>query len=188
MSAPAKNNSLGAARFIMVLSSTAPLLVIWAVRGAGIIPDRYFISGCAALVVLPNVILWWRIAVAKKSNDARELALGKCEDHRDHLFVYLFAMLMPFYTSNLSTWREFGAAIAALLLILFLFWHLDLHYMNVVWALMGYRVFTVLPATDGNSLSGTESFVLLSPRIEFKPNDRIIAYRVSDGLWLEKRQ
>jgi hypothetical protein len=31
----------------------------------------------------------------------------------------------------------------------FLFWHLNLHYMNLLFAALGFRVFTVYPPADG---------------------------------------
>jgi positive regulator of sigma E activity len=118
------------ARLLMVLSSISPLFVLWAIRGNSLIPDKYFLSFCAAMVVLPNAFLGWRIKTAKKLQEKRELTVGSAEDHRAHLLVYLFAMLLPFYTAHLDSWRDLAAALAALGFIIFLFWHLNLHYMN----------------------------------------------------------
>src|SRR5207247_1986768 len=123
----------------------SPLFIFWGVRGNKLIPDRWFLSSCALLIAGPNAFLSWRIMTAKRLNEKREIAVGTAEDHREHLLVYLFAMLLPFYAANLDTWRDFWAAVAALGFIVFLFWHLNLHYMNVLFALRGYRIFTVYP-------------------------------------------
>src|SRR5258706_7458265 len=92
------------ARFLMVLASISPLFIFWAIQGNSLLPDRYFLTACAALVVSPNVFLWLRFRTARRLQERREIVVGKTEDHRDHLLVYLFAMLLPFYTVNANTW------------------------------------------------------------------------------------
>jgi hypothetical protein len=119
---------LKAARLLMVLSSISPLFILWAIRGNSLIPDRYFIAFCALMVLVPNAFLWLRMRTAKKQADKRELTVGTADDHRDHILVYLFAMLLPFYSEDLGSWRYLGASFAALAFIVFLFWHLNLHY------------------------------------------------------------
>jgi hypothetical protein len=125
-----------------------------------------------------------RIKTARRLQEKRELVIGTAEDHRDHLLVYLFAMLFPFYAVDLGAWRDLTAVLAALGFIVFLFWHLNLHYMNVLFAARGYRVFTVHPP-DGNPLSGKASQVLISRRVTIAPGDRIVAHRLSDTVYLE---
>jgi hypothetical protein len=173
------------ARFLMVLASISPLFVFWAIQGNSLILDRYFSTVCIALVVVPNVFLWLRFRTTQKLQERREIVVGKTEDHRDHLLVYLFAMLLPFYTVNANTWRAFSASLVALAFILFLFWHLNLHYMNVVFAALGYRVFTIHPPVDRNVISGRTSYVLVTRRIAIAPGERIVAYRLSDTVYFE---
>jgi hypothetical protein len=169
----------------MVLSSISPLFILWAIRGNTLIPDRYFIGFCVLMVVVPNAFLWLRIQTARKQEDKRELTVGKADDHRDHILVYLFAMLLPLYSEELGSWRNLGSALAALGFIVFLFWHLNLHYMNLLFATRGYRVFTVYPPADGNLLSGKASHALITPRVSLSPGDRLVAYRLSDTVYLE---
>lgn len=176
---------LRAARLLMVLSSISPLFILWAIRGNSLVPDRWFIVFCALMVVVPNVFLWLRICVARQQADQRELTVGTADDHRDHILVYLFAMLLPFYSEDLGTWRDLGATIAALAFIVFLFWHLNLHYMNLIFAARGLRVFTVYPPADGNPLTGKARHALITRRVSLAPGDRIIAYRLSDTVYLE---
>jgi hypothetical protein len=184
---PATTHSEGlkAARLLMVLSSIAPLFILWAIRGNSLVPDRWFIGFCALMVVVPNAFLWLRIRTAKKQADKRELTVGTADDHRDHILVYLFAMLLPFYSEDLGTWRDLGATVAALTFIVFLFWHLNLHYMNLIFAARGLRVFTVYPPADGNPLTGKARQALITRRVSLAPGDRIVAYRLSDTVYLE---
>jgi len=172
----------------MVLSSVSPLFVLWAIRGSKLVPDSYLLSFCALMVALPNLFLWLRIQAAKKHQVKSELVVGSAEDHRDHLLVYLFAMLLPFYPIDTGSWRDFAALISALGFVVFLFWHLNLHYMNLLFAIGGYRVFTIVPPKDDNPLSGRVNLVLITPRITLLSGDRIIAYRLSDTVYFEAKE
>lgn len=174
-----------AARLLMVLSSISPLFILWAIRGIKLIPDIYFLSLCALMVIVPNGFLWLRIRTARKLRETREIVVGTAEDHREHLLVYLFSMLLPFYATDLGVWRDLAATVAALGFIVFLFWHLNLHYMNLLFAVFGYRVFTIYPAEDGNPLSGKASQVLITKRVTVSPGERLVAYRLSDTVYFE---
>lgn len=184
---PASTNREGlkAARLLMVLSSISPLFILWAIRGNSLIPDRWFIGFCVLMVVAPNGFLWLRIRTAKRQADKRELTVGTADDHRDHILVYLFAMLLPFYSEVIGTWRDLSATLAALAFIVFLFWHLNLHYMNLVFAALGFRVFTVSPPADGNQLTGNSRQAVITRRVSLASGDRLVAYRVSDTVYLE---
>jgi len=184
---PATTHSEGlmAARLLMVLSSISPLFILWAIRGNSLIPDLYFIGFCALMVVVPNGFLWLRIQTAKEQSDKREITVGTADDHRDHILVYLFAVLLPFYSEGIGTWRDLGATVAALAFIVFLFWHLNLHYMNLLFAVRHFRVFTVYPRADGNPLTGRTRQALITRRVSLVSGDRIVAYRLSDTVYLE---
>jgi len=180
-----RSEGLRAARLLMVLSSVSPLFILWAIRGNSLIPDRWFTAFCSAMVILPNSFLWLRIHTARKQSDKRELTVGTADDHRDHILVYLFAMLLPFYSEDIGTWRDLGATLAALAFIVFLFWHLNLHYMNLWFAVRDLRVFTVYPPVDGNPISGKAPQAVITRRVSLTPGDRIVAYRLSDTVYLE---
>jgi hypothetical protein len=188
MNVPTQNEALKAARFFMVLSSISPIFLLWAIRGNKLIPDHYLVPFCIAMMILPNLFLWWRIRTAMHLEERRELVVGSAEDHRDHILVYLFAMLLPLYPIDLGTWRDFVALVFALAFIVFLFWHLNLHYMNLVFAIFGYRVFTISTPKDDNPLSGRAAQVLLTARISLESGEHIIAYRLSDTVYFEVRK
>jgi len=185
MAGGGRGEGLRTARLLMVLSSLSPLFVLWAIRGNRLIPDRYLLLFCAVMVIVPNGFLGLRIRTAVKLRERREIVVGHAEDHRDHLLVYLFAMLLPFYATDFATWRDTAAVGAALGFIVFLFWHLNLHYMNVLFALFGYRVFTLSPRPDANALSGRATQVLITRRTELSPGEQLVAYRLSDTVYFE---
>src|SRR5438105_3425142 len=119
-----QHEGLKAARVLMVLSSISPLFILWALRGNKLVADSYLISFCVVMVIVPNAFLWLRMKTARRLHERRELTVGAAEDHREHVLVYLFAMLLPLYTAELGSWRDGAAVIAALSFIVFLFWHL----------------------------------------------------------------
>lgn len=172
-------------RLVMVLSSMAPLFLLWAVRGSSLIPNLYFIPACLLIAVVPTALLLRRIQNAKSTNDCQTKIVCQADDHKDHILVYLFATLLPFYTANLQSYREFGATVLALTFIVFLFWHLNMHYMNLLFAIQGYRVFTVTP--DSQDMHGGKTpFVILAKRTALVEGQRINAYRLSDTVFIEK--
>jgi hypothetical protein len=180
-----RREGLRIARLIMVMSSISPLFIIWAIRGTHLIPSWLFLSLCGLLVVVPNAYIFFRLGVAKSHNDRRPIVIGRSEDHREHLLVYLFAMLLPFYTTSLGDWREFSATLVAVGFIVFVFWNLNLHYMNILFAFRGYRIFTIYPENDGNSYSGTEPFVLITRRSILPHRLEIKPYRLSNSVYWE---
>jgi hypothetical protein len=188
MTSAGHNEGLKLARLMMVLSSVSPLFVLWAIRGTPLVPDGYFLGACALMIVLPNAFLLRRISAAKKSKDERELVVFTTEDNREHLLVYLFAMLLPFYADNLATWRALAVALTGLAFVVFMFWHLNLHYMNILFAFRGYRVFTLYPAPNTDVIRGKASLILITPRVSVAPSDRITAYRLSDTVYFEERK
>ena len=137
------------------------------------------------MIVLPNAFLWLRIRTAVRLQEKREIVVGRAEDHRDHLLVYLFAMLLPLYSMELANWREIATVVEALAFIIFLFWHLNLHYMNILFAAFGYRIFTIYPPRDSNPLTGKESQVLITRRVMVSSGERIAAYRLSNTVCFE---
>jgi len=177
--------SLGFARLMMVLSSISPLFILWAVRGTPLISDYYFILICALMIVAPNGFLYWRIQTAIRNRDLRAIVVGSAEDQRSHLLIYLFAMLLPLYAVQLEQWRELATTLAALIFIIFLFWHLNMHYMNIFFALWKYRVFNITTNSSSSSVSGKATNVLITKRLTVQDGDKINGYRISNTVYIE---
>ena len=173
------------ARLLMVIGSLAPLFVLWAIRGDPEIPNCYWIGGCLGLAIIPNLVLMWRWRIAQRRNDHRVIVVTSARDQSEHLLVYLFAMLLPLYTANLANVRELSSAITAFVFIVFLFWHMDLHYMNITFAVLGYRVYTIVMKSPTGSPKG--AVVLLSKRHLPPPADASIdGLRISDTVFVER--
>jgi predicted small integral membrane protein len=169
----------------MVVSSLAPLFLLWAIRGAQPISDCYWVTGCLALAIVPNLALLLRWRAARRSNDHRVIIVNFARDQSDHLLVYLFAMLLPLYSVNLGNDRELYAVAAAFVFIVFLFWHMNLHYMNIAFAALGYRVYTTEMKASGEAAGDT--VILLSKRTSPPATGTSInGLRISDTVFVEK--
>ena len=111
--------------------------------------------------------------------------MGTYDDSRQHLLVYLCANLLPFYNTDIDNYRDLTAMAVALGFIVFLFWHLRLNYINILFAVAGYRVFTVYPPLDGNLYTGREPFMLITTRHHLCEHENINAHRITDAVYLE---
>lgn len=182
---------LGFMRLQMVLGSMAPLFLFLAIRGVPvidgkpIISDTIYLSICLLLVGLPAAFLALRINRAGKNHDTKELVIGTSTDHRDHLIAYLFAVVIPLYQNNYTNLRDVFAEVAIIAFIVFLFIHMNLHYMNLVFAFSGYRVYTIETEAANNSFSGRRPFILITKRHSLQSQQKVTARRISDTVFIE---
>lgn len=175
------------ARLLMVLSSFSPVFILWAMRGTSAVADEVLISVCVVLVVVPNAVLWLRIVIARRRDDTSSIVPSKISDQKEHIIVYLFAMLIPLYDANIGSLRDFTAVCVALAFVVFVFWKLNLHYVNMVFALFRYNVFTVtVIRSSGLEHVHEATAVVLSRKDTLMADRPINAYRISDSVFLEK--
>ena len=168
-------------RLMLVLSAFSPVFLLWAIRGPAGIAEKWLWLSVALFAVLPNGLIYWRYRIALKRQDRRSIRVNQASDSREHLLIYLFAMLMPLYDANMACWRDTAALISAFLLVIFIFWHLDLNYLNLLFALLGYRLY-VLPPDAG---SHSRRIILFSRRHELPLTVEVSAYRISDTIYIE---
>lgn len=173
---------LKCARLIMVLASMTPLFVIWAIRGSACIEDSYFISMCIFFVLFPNLILYLRIRTAKENNNTKIITVKSVKDQTDNLLLYLFAMLTPLISGDLDHIRPFFTMIGALVFLIFLFWHLNLFYLNIVFALFGYKIYTIY---SNESTDDFKPFILLSKKFHLSQESQLITWRISDSIFID---
>lgn len=169
----------------MVLSSISPLFILWAIKGNAVIPECLFLIFCALMVAVPNAVLAARVWIAIRRDDRRNLTVSGYDDHRAHVIAYLFSLLLPFYRQELESWRDLTSMIVALAFIVFLFWHLHLHYINLIFAIFNFRVFTIHPPGDENPYTGRESLVLITRRSHIPEGEQLTALRLTNTLYLE---
>jgi Ca2+/Na+ antiporter len=171
----------------MVVASLSPLFILWAIRGARDVPDACWAGFCAACVIFPNLALFARWKIAHLRNDHRIIIVRSARDQSEHLLVYLFAMMIPLFDVDLGGMRDIIAVLVAFAFIVFIFWHMDLHYMNILFALFGYKVFTIEAATSTvGAEHPTRTVVVLSKRHTIPSSTEMDTIRISDTVLVEK--
>ncbi len=161
------------------------MFILWAIRGVDKVPDPIWIPICAALFVIPNLLLWCFLRVARKRNNDKAINVRSAKDQREHLLVYLFAMLVPLFDANLGGYRDLAAVTIALVFIIYLFWYMRLHYMNIFFAFRGYRIYTV-EATGGTTKANRDSgrhvtYAVLSKRHHLPEGENVNGWRLAGG-------
>jgi len=164
-------------RFLMVLGGMAPLFILWGIRGTDLMPCWAFWAICGSVVVIPNAVLWLRVTKARGQKFGALLEIGSFEDRREGILIYLVSILLPFYSSSLEEWSELIASVVAVVFILGVFIYLDLHYVNVFFALGGFKIYFVRPLEPESGLSSRQGAILVSKLGGLRNNDRLSATR-----------
>lgn len=172
-------------RVMLVLSSVSPLFLLWAFRGTPLLPEQLFLAICLVFLIAPNAYLWWIVRRAKITKITRPIEIGEADDRRQDLISYLFAMLLPFYTVDLSTWRNFAATVAAFVIVVVLFTSLNMHYLNFFLALRGYHCFQVRTPESRDTMSSSPSVMLITRRSRLHSGTTLVGYRLSSTVFIE---
>lgn len=170
----------------LVLSSMSPLFILWGIRGSSLLSTGVFSAICATLVIVSNLYLVSMVARSRAMVGKRTIEVGQADDRRQDVISYLFAMLLPFYTVDLDSWRNFAATVAAFIIVVILFTSLDLHYLNLWIAVFGYHCYQVTAPTMPNSTPRGDRVMLITKRLALHPGERITCHPVSALVVLEE--
>ena len=171
-------------RLMLVLACMAPLFILMAIRGVGIVPWEIYFPAFIGLALIPNFILMARIIIAVKNNDRKRIRVTNSTDNREQLITYIFAMLLPLFQSSVSTEQDLYAALCALLFVVYIFGHMELYYMNFFFALAGYRILSVRPDSTSGNLS--VSHVLITKKKSIPDTREVNPIRITDFLLFDK--
>lgn len=173
-------------RLLFVIASFTPLVLLWGIRGAKDIPDSTIWWWVAGLTVVPNLAIFVRWHVVRKENLTAQAEVLEATDHREHLVIYLLAVFLAMYGFGIGSVREGLSVVLALALVVLLFWYANLHYLNLAFALLGYRTFTVTRRVSDGTARRSSRLVLLTKRDCVEPGEFIRCYQLSHDLWVEK--
>jgi hypothetical protein len=176
-----------ALRLGLVLWALSPVFFVWAIRGSEVL-DQMWLSGLAATTILaPAMIFWWRLRQVKSSStggSVEELTVRRLTDRREHLLSYLFPLVMSSWEFDFKSPRELAACLFVMLFTGIAFWHLQLTYVNLWFAIAGFRSVQV----ERNSASNhpLRPVILLTRCTRLSENDTVEAYRLTNSLYLHK--
>lgn len=184
------NEGLGFVRFILVWSSLSPVFLLWAIRGVDAVADCIWLPVCLILFAAPTGILYIFFSQSRKRENVKTISIISSRDQREHLLTYLFAMLIPLFDVNLGGIRDIAAVTFALAFVMFLFWYMRLHYMNLIFAICGYRIFTVEVETSNEESEKKEprivTFAIISRRHHLPEGGAVTGYRLGGNVLVEK--
>jgi hypothetical protein len=173
------SEGLGALRFVLVLSGFAPLFVLWAIEGCQAVGDASWRTGCLLAAALPYAVLLARMIIARCQKDSIRISVVRSENLNQNILLYLVACLLPLYAAPIASFRQLIAVLLTLLFITYLFWRLDLHYINIIFLIAGYNFFLVVLDSAGRTA------VLLSKRKTLQAAESVDGLRLSDSVVLE---
>ncbi|TBV26916.1 hypothetical protein DMZ43_07590 [Meridianimaribacter sp. CL38] len=168
-------------KFMMLLSSMAPLFLLVGIRGMdNIVSDKNLWITIGTLLFIPFVIVKLRIYFSVKSNDVFVLDVSETKNNKEYLFTYLFTVLLPLYSVTIGSNREFFAIIFAICFVIFVLWNMNLHFVNILFALQGYRVYTI---------ESFDSAILLTTRATLpKDINELKVHRLSNSVYIELKK
>ena len=124
--------------------------------------------------------MYLRISSSKKRDDKVTFQVKSVSDNKEHLLVYLFTVLVPLYQAGFDSNREIGLIIAVFCFVVFLFLHLNLHYMNFIFALFGYKIYTLEVGNHSRKIA------LLSKKDFIESNSTQHFLRISNTVYFDK--
>jgi len=172
-------------KLMMLISSLAPLFLLIGIRGILIknVNNELLVSSkdtwiiLSALIIVPYLILKLRIKASRKSKDIFLINTVDATMNKEYLFTYLITVLLPLYSITITSMNELYAIVCAVLFVLFVFWNMNMHFLNILFAIKGYRVYT-LPMYYGS--------ILLTTRQHIPRNlSEIKAHRISNSVFIE---
>ncbi len=172
------NEGLPVVKFMMLLSSLAPLFILVGIRGL----DNFINYGLlwiiiGLLLIIPFSILLLRVYLAKKNDDKYTVNIQGNRLNKEYLFTYLFTVLLPLYSVTVTNEKEFFAILFAIFFVVFVLWNLNLHFINIFFAFNGYKVYT-LPRQESSILLTTRNY--LDDKLK-----TITAHRLSNSVFIE---
>ena len=179
---------LGLVRFLLVFSSLSPVFLLWAIKGVEGISDKIWIPVCLIAFFFPSFLLWVLLKWNKRDGNYRTIKIHTAKDQREHLLTYLFAILIPLFGVNFGGYRDLISILVALSFILFLFWHMHLHYMNLFFAIFGYKIFTVKVVSDAADPSRLATYVVLSKNDHLTEGIIFTGWRIGGKILVEREK
>ncbi len=77
------------------------------------------------------------------------------------------------------------ALILALAFIIVLFWRLNLHYVNILFAIGGFHIFSVYPPTQDNLYANPDSYILITRSRTLHTGQNIVGLRLSNTVYMQ---
>lgn len=197
----ASSEGLKSARLLMVIASLSPLFLLLPLKYEDICKgfksyeivesmcqkDPHgiivYISFVLIFIILPHVALIIRKKQAVQDTDL--LKIKSAEDRREHLLAYLFAVFLPLYQTDASSFPKLIALVISICFIIWIFFKLNIYYVNPYFTFRGYHIFLVRTQYTGVAGEDPRPAILLTLKSTIKPDDEIRAMRLSATVYID---
>ena len=169
-------------RGMLILASMSPVFLVWAILGMEKIPDLYFIPACLLLVFVPHLFLLARIRTALKNRSEKKITIETAKDSKGNLLTYFFPLILPLMAVSFTTWRGFAATIFLFLVMAFASWHLRVFYINIFFAIFGYRIFKITQPENRLS-SESDDRILITKHQRLMKGETIVAVNLGGNVY-----
>ena len=135
---------------------------------------------------MPILILWYKLKSVEHNVGFKPRQIGKFDNNNYHIIIYLIALLLPFYRQDIIEIRELSATLSALAIIVFIFWRLDLYYLNLYFVIRGYNVFTIHPPDNAGVHSDSNNWILITSRSNLQVGESLNVHRISNTVYWKR--
>lgn len=174
-------------RLALVVWSLSPVFLVWAIRGSGMISQLWLWVAAMLATLGPALIYLGSVNLAKQSGtggNLEQLTVKRLTDRREHLLSYLFPLLLSVWSLDFKTHRELLAFFVVISFTGIAFWHLQLTYVNIWFAIAGYRSVQVERVSDQSHT--LRPIILLTRNGRLCENTQINALRITNNLYLDQ--
>jgi hypothetical protein len=172
----------------MFLSSYLPLFLLLGLRSIG--HSKAILIASGVLVIAGSIgTIAFLLGAPQKSKGAYELL--EVENRDSDVVAYVATYLLPFLTVFSASLRDVLSLLAFIAIICAIYVRSRLIYVNPVLALLGFRLWRVIPITPGTSPDpGNAPWprFLLADKAHIRKGQVIIARRITDDLLYLERE
>lgn len=167
---------------MLFLSSYVPLFVLISIRSVG---DSDLIAAATGILAVAGVVATIVFLDAARRKQSARYQLAEVESRDGDVAAYAATYLLPFLTVFGGNWKDIVSLVIFIGVLGFVYVRSRLIYVNPMLALLGYRLWRVIPVTEGSSGSRpTWPRFLLAKTQKIHQDQVISACRVTDDLLL----
>ncbi len=180
-----RGESLRLVRFCMVLLVFAPLFLLEAIRGVGVLPSWWDELFFLSLILFPALVVAARIGLVWRTVSPYPMSAGKVEEVRWPWLVSALSIMLLFFGLPLETERDLAVFGLLTALVLFCCQVLGWHFLNWLVPMLGYRVYQVSLPMDPAGLGRRSPLFLITRRRGLQAGAEFPARRITDSLYWE---
>ena len=166
----------------MILASLSPVFIVWAIVGMDKIEDSVFVPICILLAAVPHYFIIRRIKIALKTASEKEITIEDAKDSREQLLTYFMPLVLPIMAVSFSSWRGFYATLFLFAIMAFASWHLRVFYVNVFFAIFGYRIFRITQPESKLS-HGIDERMLITKHIQLDKGAKLCVVNLGGNVY-----